>query len=87
MSIEAVHALMALPPRIQWSKREWNILRNPDAFLCVEFGQESESTVEYWNHIVEPALAVTSKSENAPTPVGWATTLGTGGPHNAVFVV
>lgn len=75
MTMEAVHALMALPPRIQWSKREWNMFRNPEAFLCVEFGQEPEITVENWNRIVGPAFYVTFESENASTPGGWASTL------------
>lgn len=77
MKIEAVHAFMALPPRTHchWSRKEWDILRNPEAFVCVEYGQEPESTVENWNHVVEPAWAVTATSENASTPGGWATTL------------
>jgi hypothetical protein len=68
---------MALPPRIQrkWSKGEWNILRNPEAFVCVESGQEPEITVENWNHVVDPVWAVTATSEDASTPGGWATTL------------
>lgn len=75
MKIEAVHAFMALPPRSQRSKEERNIMRDPEAFLSVDFGQEPEVTVECWNHIVGPHWAVTATSEDASTPGGWATTL------------
>src|SRR5215467_1612116 len=68
---------MALPPQIQrrWTKEEWEILRNPEAFVEVEYGQEPEITVENWNHVVEPDWAITATSEHASTPGGWATTL------------
>lgn len=50
-------------------------MRDPEAFVSVDFGQEPEVTVENWNQVVGPNWTVTATSEDASTPGGWATTL------------
>ena len=77
MKAEAVDPLMLLPPRNpgSWDKAAWKVLRNPEVYVCVEFGQETETTVDNWNRLVTPAFAITAKAEHASTPAGYTHTL------------
>lgn len=76
MKAEAINAFMALPQdRKTWDKQAWRTLRNHEVFVCVDFGQEPETTVDNWNRVVEPIWAVTATTEHASTPAGYTTKL------------
>jgi len=74
MNATAVHALMGLPrDRTTWGREGWRILRNDQAFVEVEAGQEPEITVENWNRVVGPIWAVAGTTQEASTPAGYVT--------------
>jgi hypothetical protein len=53
----------------------WKLLRDPRAFLAVDYGMDTDETIAQWNTITHGSLAVSYKESNIPQRPGFRLTL------------
>ena len=72
MSIEIVRKFLALPVNIaEWEDEAWDLIREPNTFLSVDWGLETEEIIDQWNNIHPENLDISSTLQSTETALGY----------------
>ena len=62
MNLDVVRNFLSLPTdKRAWGKEGWSVIRDPSAFLSIDWGEETEEIVLAWNRIAGSDLTVVAE--------------------------
>ena len=70
--MEKAREFLSLPEDCSaWPSEAWDLLRDPDVFLSVEWGEETGDIIDKWNALVPGEFAIVATPDDADTPAGF----------------